>query len=343
MRAAVLTDYDVFDVRDVADPTIMGATEVIVRVSGAGVCGSDVHLAEGALRHMIGEIEFPFVLGHENAGHVAAVGDAVTTLQPGDPVLLHPHISCGVCRACRRGDETYCENLRFPGVDGTPGGYAEYVKTDVRAAIKLPEGTDPTELAAVTDAGLTAYRAVRKVVDRLPPDGTALVTGVGGVGSFALQILRQFTPATIIALDRDAGRLEVAAGLGADAIVPGGEGEVDAIMSATDGAGVDLVMDCVGAPGTPETSMAVLRRGGRIAQVGSGEGELCCAAGPMTFRELSFEGSLVGTLGELTELIGIALRGRVQMLQTYYPLEQAAAAVEDLRAGRIQGRAVLRP
>lgn len=344
MKAAVLTDYDVFDVVELPDPTIMGATEVIVRVSGAGVCGSDVHMAEGALRHMIGELTFPFVLGHENAGHVEAVGDAVTTLRPGDPVLLHPHVSCGVCRSCRRGDETYCENLRFPGVDGTPGGYAEYVKTDVRAAIKLPEGTDPTPLAAITDAGLTAYRAVRKVVDRLPPDGTALVTGVGGVGSFALQILRQFTPAQIIALDTDAGRLEVAGRLGADAVVAGGgEAAVEAVMAATGGAGVDLVVDCVGVPGTPETAMAVLRRGGRIAQVGSGEGELCCAAGPMTYRELSFEGSLVGTLGELTELVGMALRGRLETLQDYYPLERAADAVRDLRTGCVQGRAVLLP
>lgn len=343
MKAAALTAYDEFDLIDVPDPEVAGPTDVVVRVTGAGVCGSDLHLAEGALRHVIGDLEFPFILGHENGGFVEAVGDAVTTLVPGDPVLLHPHISCGLCRPCRRGQETFCENLRFPGVDGTPGGYAEYVKSDERAVIKLPEGTDPAPLSPIADAGLTAYHAVRRSVPHLPPDGTAVVTGVGGVGYFVLQLLRAFTPAQLIALDVDQAKLDGARELGADLGVLSGGGAVEAIREATGGRGADLVVDCVGVKGTPEIALGVLGRGGRLSVVGAADGEVCCATPDMTIRELSLEGSLVGTLGELSELVDMTLRGRVKLIQTYYELADAAVAVQDLRAGRVAGRAVLRP
>lgn len=343
MRAAALTGYNAFEVIDLPDPAITGPTDVVVRVTGAGVCGSDVHLAEGALAHIIGDLDFPFVLGHENGGYVEAVGDGVTTLAPGDPVLLHPHISCGLCRPCRRGEETFCLDLRFPGVDGTPGGYAEYLKTDVRAAIRLPDGTDPAPLSALSDAGLTAYHAVRKMVGALPPDGTAVVVGIGGVGYFALQLLRAFSPARLVAVDVDPAKLDGAPALGADLAVPSGPGAADAIMELTGGRGADLVVDCVGVRGTPELALGVLGRGGRLSVVGAGDGEVCCATPDMTFRELAVEASLVGTLGELTELVDLTLRGRVSLIHSYYDLADAGAAVEDLRAGRVEGRAVLRP
>lgn len=342
MKAAVLTDYNEFDVVEVPDPGIAGATDVIVRIAGAGVCGSDVHLAEGALRRFVGELEFPFVLGHENGGHVEAVGEAVTSVRPGDAVLLHPHISCGLCRSCRRGDETYCENMKFPGVDGTPGGYAEYIRTDARAVIKLPEGTDPAPLTPLTDAGLSAYHAVRKSISHLPPDGAAVVVGIGGLGNFALQLLRAFSPAQLIAVDTDAQHLALGRELGADHAVASGGGAAQEILALT-GRGADLVVDCVGMKGTPELALAVLDRGGRLSVLGAGDGEVCCATPPMTGRELAIEGSLVGTLGELTELVTLALRGKIKTLHTYYGLADAAAAVEDLRHGRVEGRAVLRP
>ena len=343
MKAAVLTSYDVFEIADVPDPEVTAPTDVIVEISGAGVCGSDVHLAEGVLEQFVGELEFPFLLGHENAGHVVAVGDQVRGLAVGDPVLMHPHISCGLCRACRRGHETYCENLRFPGVDGTPGGYAEYLRTDAHAVIKLPEGTDPTLLASLTDAGLSSYHSVRRTVGDVAPDGTALVIGIGGLGHFAVQLLPLFTPAAVIAVDTDPERMRSATALGADHAVAAGDRAAAEIMELSGGQGVDLVIDAVGVRGTSELAMEVLARGGRLSVLGAGDGEVCCATPPMTGRELSLDGSLVGSLGELTELVGIALRGKLSLPQTYYALGDTAIAVEDLRHGRVHGRAVLTP
>jgi NAD+-dependent secondary alcohol dehydrogenase Adh1 len=343
MKAAVLTAYNVFETVDLPDPEIVGPTDVIVRISGAGVCGSDVHIAEGVLAKFIGDLKFPFVLGHENSGFVEAVGTSVVSLRPGDAVLLHPHISCGLCRACRRGQETFCENLRFPGVDGTPGGYAEFIKTDVRAAIRLPAGTDPAPLSPLTDAGLSAYHAVRKSVPSLPPDGTAVVIGIGGLGQFALQLLRLFSPARLVAVDTLAGRLDLARQLGADITLTSGDSAVDGVLDATDGRGADLVIDCVGVKTTPQIALGGLARGGRLTVLGAGDGEACCSTPAITGRELTIEGSLVGTLGELAELAEITLRGRLTATSTYYPLADAAKAVDDLREGRVAGRAVLRP
>lgn len=342
MKAAALTAYDSFELIELPQPQITAASDVIVRVAGAGVCGSDVHLAEGELAAYVGELEFPCVLGHENCGYVEAIGEAVRTVAVGDAVLLHPHISCGLCRACRRGQETYCERLRFPGVDGTPGGFAEYMKTAERALVKLPAGTDPVPLAALTDAGLTAYHAVRRQVRELPPDGAAAVIGLGGVGRFALELLRAFSPVRLIAVDIDRDRLAIAERVGATSVLAG-DGAAAEIAAASEGRGVDLVVDCVGATGTPELALEVLARGGHLSVVGAGDGELCCATVPMTGRELSLEGSLVGTLGELTELVDIALRGRISIEHVEYPLAAAATALEDLRHGRVNGRAVLRP
>lgn len=342
MKAAALTAYDQFDLIELPEPEVEGPLEVVIKVAGAGVCGSDQHLSEGALRDYVGELEFPFVLGHENCGHVVAVGEAVRTVGPGDPVLLHPHITCGMCRACRRGDETFCERLRFPGVDGTPGGFAEYMKTSEHSLVKLPEGTDPFPLAALTDAGLTAYHAVRRQVRDLPPDGAAVVIGLGGVGRFALELLRVFSPARLIAVDVDREHLAIADRVGATPVLSGADAAAE-IRAAAGGRGADLVVDCVGVAGTPELAIEVLDRGGHLSVVGAGDGEVCCATPPMTGRELSFEASLVGTLGELTELVDIALRGRVTIDHVEYPLADAATAMNDLRSGSVNGRAVLRP
>jgi D-arabinose 1-dehydrogenase-like Zn-dependent alcohol dehydrogenase len=342
VKAAALTAYNEFELIDVPDPQVEDPQDVVIKVAGAGVCGSDQHLSEGELRAYIGEIEFPFILGHENCGHVVSVGAGVKTVAPGDPVLLHPHISCGLCRACRRGDETFCERLRFPGVDGTPGGFAEFMKTSERALIKLPDGTDPFPLAALTDAGLTAYHAVRGQIGDLPPDGTAVVIGLGGVGRFVLELLSIFSPARLVAVDISRDHLAIADSVGATAVL-GDENAAAAIREAAGGRGADLVVDCVGVKGTPELAIEVLDRGGHLSVVGAGDGEVCCATPPMTGRELSFEASLVGTLGELTELVDIALRGRISIEHVEYPLAEAARAMNDLRSGGVNGRAVLRP
>ncbi|MBV9544691.1 MAG: alcohol dehydrogenase catalytic domain-containing protein [Chloroflexi bacterium] len=173
---------------DVPEPTISGPMDVIVRIAGAGVCRTDLHLVQGVFDAIRGKL--PFTLGHENAGWIQAVGTGVSNLAPGDPVILHPQPSCGLCAACRAGNDMHCTGGSFfPGFDGTDGGYAEYLRTSARAVVKLAPGTDPASLAPFADAGITAYHAVKKVLPRISPGTTVAVVGIGGLGHFGVQIL----------------------------------------------------------------------------------------------------------------------------------------------------------
>ena len=160
---------------------------MVVRVGGAGVCATDLHAIDGLMEPA--GLKPPVVLGHENAGWVHAVGDDVTAAAVGDAVLVYPPYSCGLCVACRRGLDMHCERHQFTGLT-CDGGFADYVLVDERSLIPLPPGVEPAEVAPHSDAGLTAYHAVKKLVPRLAPDTTTAVIGVGGVGHIALQLLQ---------------------------------------------------------------------------------------------------------------------------------------------------------
>jgi NAD+-dependent secondary alcohol dehydrogenase Adh1 len=148
---------------DVPEPQVTSPDDVIVRISGAGLCRTDLHIIDGWLADFI-PAELPLVLGHENAGWVHAVGPAVRHLAVGDPVICHPNLTCGVCPACRIGDDMRCSaGPNLPGATGA-GGMAELFKTSERAIVKLGPGTASADLAPLADAGLTAYHAVRKAV-----------------------------------------------------------------------------------------------------------------------------------------------------------------------------------
>ena len=161
MKAVQLMKYDVApELVDVPEPDVAAPFDIIVRIGGAGVCRTDLHIIEGQWAEKSG-VSLPYTLGHENAGWVSAVGSAVTNVAVGDPVILHPLVTCGLCRACRDGDDVHCENSAFPGID-SDGGYAEYLKTSARSAIKLDAALEPAGVAALADAGLTAYHAVAR-------------------------------------------------------------------------------------------------------------------------------------------------------------------------------------
>jgi D-arabinose 1-dehydrogenase-like Zn-dependent alcohol dehydrogenase len=276
---------------------------------------------------------------------VEAVGSAVTGLSKGDPVILHPLITCGLCRACRTGYDMACERGVFPGLDGTDGGFAEYLKTSARAVIKLAPGTDPVPLAPFADAGITAYHAVKKVAPFIYPGTWAVVVGVGGLGHFAVQLLKVMTTARVIALDARPERLDFAQELGADeAVLAGEDGGVEQILKITEGRGADVILDFVGEHGTPEKALQYLRkaRGGTYVVIGYG-GVVAPTTLDMIARELNILGSIVGSHSELEELMELNRQGKVTIRATTYPLAEAAKAMEDLDAGKVLGRAVLVP
>jgi len=327
---------------EVPEPTITGPMDVIVRIAGAGVCRTDLHLVEGVFQQVIPS--FPFTLGHENAGFIEEVGEAVPDLQKGDPVILHPQPSCGLCRQCRAGNDMHCTGGSFfPGFDGHDGGYAEYLKTTARAVIKLAPGTDPAALAPFADAGITAYHAVKKVLPRIIPGTTAVVLGVGGLGHFGIQILKAMSCAQVVALDMRAERLDFARRVGADeAFLSAPDGGVEAVRACTDGQGADIVFDFVGEHGTPNAAMHMLRRGGVYAQIGYG-GELDMKTVDLLLGEFTVLGNIVGTYNDLAELMELNRQGKVKITAQQFPLEDAADVLAELDAGRVEGRAVLLP
>jgi D-arabinose 1-dehydrogenase-like Zn-dependent alcohol dehydrogenase len=330
-------------VEEVAEPKISGPLDVIVRVAGAGVCRTDLHLVEGVFKDGMAD-KMPFTLGHENAGWIEEVGSDVPHLSKGDPVILHPQPSCGFCRNCRAGNDMHCTGQSFfPGFDGTDGGYAEYLKTNARAVIKLAPGTDPASLAPFADAGITAYHAVKKLLPSIAPGTTVVVLGVGGLGHFGIQILKALSCARVLALDTRPERLDFARRLGADeAFHSALDGGVNAVRDVTDGQGADIVMDFVGEHGTPDSAMKMLHRGGTYSQIGYG-GTLSVPTVDLLLGEFNIVGNIVGTYNDLAELMQLNEQGKVKITAQQFPLEAAADVLHELDAGRIEGRAVLVP
>src|SRR5207247_1459940 len=173
---------------------------------------------------------------------VHEVGSAVTNVQVGDTVILHPTPTCGLCHACRAGDDMHCEISTFPGLD-SEGGMAEYLLTSARACVKLDPSTQPKDVAALADAGITAYHAVRKAVPLLYPGTVAVVVGAGGLGHIGIQCLAALTATTIVVVDRNPAALKLAEQLGADHTVVADGGHVDAVLALTGRAGADVVFD----------------------------------------------------------------------------------------------------
>ena len=168
MIAARLHRYhDPLTVESVPEPTITGPHDVIVRLGGAGLCRTDLHIQEGQWAEKSG-VELPYTLGHENAGWVHEIGSDVSNVEVGDTVIVHPLVTCGLCRACRAGDDVHCENSTFPGIS-VDGGFADLLKTGARSVVKLDPVLEPKDIAALADAGLTAIHAVKKAASDPAP------------------------------------------------------------------------------------------------------------------------------------------------------------------------------
>lgn len=344
MRAFQLTDPGEAQVREVSDPEPR-AGEVLVKVTGAGVCHSDLHILHAT------EALFPtpMTFGHEVAGTISAVGDGVAGWDEGAPVLVYLAWGCGRCRQCAVGAENYCETFprgttMGPGL-GADGGMADLISVPSRHVVPLGD-LDPVEAAPLTDAGLTPYHAISLARSRLDASSTVVVIGVGGLGHMALQILRATTGSTIIALDTDEQRLQQASDLGADQTLVSDAGSADEIMRMTGGVGADVVFDFVGVTPTLATAAACLGNNGFISAVGLGGGELPFRSEPIPIQ-LPW-GTMIsrpygGTRRDLQEVVALAQKGRIQVHVERFGLDEALPTLEKLERGEISGRAVLVP
>jgi NAD+-dependent secondary alcohol dehydrogenase Adh1 len=312
---------------------------VLIKIEGAGVCATDLHAIDGEMEPA--GVTLPLVLGHENAGRVAAVGDLVSTVVVGDPVLVFPPHSCGLCVACRRGIDMHCDQHQFTGLT-VDGGFADYVVVAERSVVKLPSGTNPVDVAPYADAGVTAYHAIRRVAHLAVPGATAVVIGIGGVGHVGLQLLRELgSGALMVAVDPNPLRRALAASLNADAVLDSVE-VVDAVRDLTDGRGADLVIDFVGTQQTHEDATGMLAKGGTYSIVGFG-GMVTVPSAAMVGNEQAIVANLVGTWVDLWEVMQLHARGKLILKTETHRLEDVNDVLAKLREGEVTGRAVLTP
>jgi NAD+-dependent secondary alcohol dehydrogenase Adh1 len=325
---------------EVPEPKIGGPLDVIVKIGGAGVCRTDLHIIEGQWDAAMGT-PLPYILGHENAGWVHEVGSAVSNVAVGDTVILHPTPTCGLCRACRAGDDMHCVASEFPGLS-RDGGMAEYLLTSARACVKLDPATRPQDVAALADAGITAYHAVRKAIPLLYPGTTCVVIGAGGLGHIGIQCLAALTATTIVVVDQNPDALKLAADLGAQHTVVADGSHVDAVKDLTGGAGAHVVLDFVAEQGAETDGWNMTARAGSYYVIGYG-GTLTIPTLDIISTERNIIGNIVGTYNDLAELMALAQAGRVTLHTRTYPLGSAQEALADLDAGRVRGRAILVP
>jgi NAD+-dependent secondary alcohol dehydrogenase Adh1 len=341
MKAVQVVGYgEKLRLTDLAEPTVTGPFDVIVKIGGAGVCRTDIHILEGQWAPKT-SVALPYTIGHENAGWVHAVGDAVTNVAEGDKVIVHPLITCGLCRACRFGDDVHCENSAFPGID-TAGGYAEFLKTSARSVVRIDDSLEPADVAALADAGLTAYHAAAKAARTLRPGDRCVVIGAGGLGHIGVQVLKALTAAELIVVDRNPDAVKLATSIGADHGVVAGDAHVEEVLALTGGHGAEVVVDFVGEGGATSDGVGMLRRAGNYHVVGYGE-NIDVPTIDIISTEINFIGNLVGSYNDLCELMVLAAQGHVRLHTSKYPLERFQDAIDDLDAGKIRGRAILIP
>ena len=340
MKAVRVHQYDQPPtIDDVPEPTITGPLDVIIKVDAAGVCRTDLHIIEGQWAEKSG-VELPYTIGHENAGTVVSLGAGVSNVAIGDKVILHPLVTCGFCRACRAGDDVHCENAKFPGIS-SDGGMAELMLTGARSVVKLDPSLHPADVAALADAGLTAYHAVRKAVPLLYPGTHAVMIGAGGLGHIGLQTLLAITAAEITVVDRSPDALAKAAALGAHHTILADGSHLDAVSELTGGKGAHVVFDFVGEHGTEAEGVSMTREAGSYYVIGYG-GSVDVPTIDIISREISIVGNLVGSYNDLDELMKLTAQGKVKLATKKYALADALTALDDLDNGKVPGgRAIL--
>lgn len=345
MRAARLHEYtedmeNALTIEDVPRPALETSNQVVVEVEGAGWCQTDNHIIEG-MWEPYADQSLPMTLGHENAGTVVEVGDEVTTVEEGDAVLCHPLRTCGTCRACRLGNDMYCEDAAFSGLTHD-GGFAEYLLTSERATITLDD-TDPVDIAPHADAGITAYHAVKKAARELVPGDYCVLIGIGGLGHIGLQAAHAMSAARTIAVDVKDDALALADSLGADYTVNSTDEDVaNAVDAITDGRGAKQVLDFVGSDTTTALAPDIVSPGGDHHIVGYG-GHIHRPSQDLVDGEFDYRGNLVGTYTELQELVALVEQGEIHLTTTEYDLADINDVAAKLERNEIEGRAVIRP
>ena len=358
MKAARIVEPNKpLEVSELETPKPSG-NEVIVKVKAAGVCHSDLHLWEGGydmgdgtfLKVTDRGVKYPVIPGHEIAGTVSDVGNDVKGVSVGDDVLVYPWIGEGECPACKAGNENLCDAPKSIGLF-QDGGYAENVKVPHYKYLAKISGLDLDAATSLACSGLTAYNAVKKANANSPE--YLVIIGAGGIGLMAIQLAKEITKAKIICVDMDDKKFETAKKMGADFVVntnvigsisTGTGGPVEKIISICNGKGADSVIDFVNAPQTVKTALAVLRKRGNLVLVGLFGGSINISLVTIPLKSLTIQGAYTGNYNDMVELIDLAKKGVIKpVISKRYSIDEANEALENLKARKIIGRAVINP
>jgi len=332
-------------------PVISSPEQVIIKVGATGLCHSDLHLINGDWQKTL-PLNLPKIPGHEIAGWVEEIGSGVpvNSIKEGDLVVIFGGWGCGYCLYCKRGDEQMCQYAKWPGLSDYDGGFSEYILVpSYRFLIKADNANtflNPEELAPLTDAGLTPYRAIKKIKPILNSNKNMAIIGIGGLGLYAIQYARILgSGANVIAMDRKDKRLEIAETLGADFTVniKDSNNINSTVRSITQGQGFDVILDTVGLESTLKLAVNNLNKNGAIVVVGLFGKEIKLPLFQTVLQEYQIYGSLWGNYNELREVIELSKKGKIKHHLHKFSLSDVNDAIELLRTGNINGRAVIVP
>jgi alcohol dehydrogenase/propanol-preferring alcohol dehydrogenase len=324
--------------------------QVLLEVTHAGVCHSDLHIWEGEydlgsrgkMRLTDRGVTLPLAMGHEIVGKVLKWGPEAEGkgLAVGRTKLVFPWVGCGKCDRCLAEEDNMCLQPRSLGVYQN-GGYATHVLAMSPRHLIDIEGIDPALAATYACSGVTVYSAINKVMP-MPPDDPIVLVGAGGLGLNAIAVLKAMGHRRIVSVDVSAEKLEAAKEEGAsDVVLAQGEDTAKRIIAACGGM-VGAVIDLVNGTASARASFDALRKGGKLVQVGLFGGELSIPLPMMPIRALTVQGSYVGNPKELRALVDIAKSGKLPGIPiTREPLRNADAALMRLRDGKVVGRIVL--
>jgi D-arabinose 1-dehydrogenase-like Zn-dependent alcohol dehydrogenase len=322
-------------------------TQVLLKLKYCGVCHSDVHIREGYFDlgggkrfHMSDRgMHPPVTLGHEPFGTVIAAGPQAAAAPLGQDRLVCPWIGCGTCVRCREGMDNHCMSPRWIGIQW-PGGYADHLLIPHPKYLVDASGIDPAWAATLSCSGLTTYSAVTQLKP-IPPDEWVVLLGAGGLGLMAIEMLKAFGHERIISVDIDARKLEVAKKEGAAATVNAREKDAAKQLQQIAGGPLYGAVDLVGSADTAGLALNALRKGGRLVVVGLYGGEIPVSLVLVVQRAWRIQGSSVGNVAELREVVNLARAGKIKPIPIEKrPLSEVSRTLDQLQAGQITGRVV---
>jgi len=324
--------------------------QVVVKVKAVGVCHSDLHLWEGGYDLGDGQfmkvtdrgVKYPVTPGHEIAGTVEAMGSDVVGFSKGDEVLVYPWIGCGQCPACKVENENLCDTPKSLGVF-QDGGYSDFALVPHYKYLAKLSGVNPDAATSIACSGLTAYSAIKKSNVNSPE--FLVIIGAGGLGLMGVQIAKAITKAKIICVDLDDSKLETAKQIGADFILNSKDPETSQkIISLCNNKGADSVVDFVNAPPTAKLGISILRKRGNLVLVGLFGGSIELSLVTIPLKSIIIQGAYTGNYNDMVELLALTRKGTINpMITKRYSLSEANNALEDLKARKILGRAVINP